>query len=120
MSLPGHGTRPGRGCVVCSHPCVPLGAPPNMKCVPFRDAQCVATPMRPVRDARCIKTKKSNIMKMIFIVAAVIVSINCSRTNTPKEPDPPPTTDTVYDETGCLYTSYKNLVMAGYQGWFAA
>ncbi|WP_338876041.1 glycoside hydrolase family 71/99-like protein [Spirosoma sp. SC4-14] len=26
----------------------------------------------------------------------------------------------VYDETGCLYTSYKGLVMAGYQGWFAA
>ena len=25
-----------------------------------------------------------------------------------------------YDETGCLYTSYTNLVMAGYQGWFAA
>ncbi|GAB3263037.1 hypothetical protein GCM10027347_29300 [Larkinella harenae] len=25
-----------------------------------------------------------------------------------------------YDETGCLYTSYKGLVMAGYQGWFAA
>jgi hypothetical protein len=25
-----------------------------------------------------------------------------------------------YDESGCLYTSYKNLVMAGYQGWFAA
>lgn len=28
--------------------------------------------------------------------------------------------DTVYDETGCLYTSYKALVMAGYQGWFTA
>jgi hypothetical protein len=26
----------------------------------------------------------------------------------------------VYDETGCLYTSYKGLVMAGYQGWFTA
>lgn len=26
----------------------------------------------------------------------------------------------VYDETGLLYTSYKRLVMAGYQGWFAA
>jgi hypothetical protein len=25
-----------------------------------------------------------------------------------------------YDETGCVYTSYSNLVMAGYQGWFAA
>ncbi|QNL49916.1 xylosidase [Olivibacter sp. SDN3] len=28
--------------------------------------------------------------------------------------------DTAYDETGCLYTSYTNLVMAGYQGWFSA
>jgi hypothetical protein len=28
--------------------------------------------------------------------------------------------EVVYDETGCLYTSYNNLVMAGYQGWFAA
>ncbi len=28
--------------------------------------------------------------------------------------------DKVYDETGCLYTSYTQLVMAGYQGWFAA
>ncbi|QDK79035.1 xylosidase [Spirosoma sp. KCTC 42546] len=25
-----------------------------------------------------------------------------------------------YDEKGCLYTSCKGLVMAGYQGWFAA
>ena len=30
------------------------------------------------------------------------------------------TTEVKYDETGCLYTSYKGLVMAGYQGWFAA
>jgi len=32
----------------------------------------------------------------------------------------PPAEDEVYDETGCLFTSYTNLVMAGYQGWFAA
>ncbi|TRX60170.1 xylosidase [Fulvivirga sp. M361] len=25
-----------------------------------------------------------------------------------------------YDETGLLYTAYENLIMAGYQGWFAA
>ncbi|GGW48488.1 hypothetical protein GCM10007383_35690 [Arenibacter certesii] len=30
------------------------------------------------------------------------------------------TQDTVYDETGLKYTSYKGLVMAGYQGWFSA
>jgi hypothetical protein len=28
--------------------------------------------------------------------------------------------ETTYDETGLLYTSYHKLVMAGYQGWFAA
>jgi len=32
----------------------------------------------------------------------------------------PPVEEIVYDETGCLFTSYTNLVMAGYQGWFAA
>ena len=26
----------------------------------------------------------------------------------------------LYDETGCIYTSYYGLVMAGYQGWFNA
>jgi hypothetical protein len=26
----------------------------------------------------------------------------------------------IYDETGCSYTSYDGLVMAGYQGWFNA
>jgi hypothetical protein len=30
------------------------------------------------------------------------------------------TKDTIYDESGCLYKSYNKLVMAGYQGWFAA
>ncbi|RCR67839.1 glycoside hydrolase family 71/99-like protein [Larkinella punicea] len=30
------------------------------------------------------------------------------------------TAEVKYDETGCLYTSYNGLVMAGYQGWFAA
>jgi len=28
--------------------------------------------------------------------------------------------DTIYDETNCQYKSYDKLVMAGYQGWFAA
>lgn len=26
----------------------------------------------------------------------------------------------LYDETGCFYTSYSGIVMAGYQGWFSA
>ncbi len=48
---------------------------------------------------------------------------NCSKkekAETTVTVPPPIVKDTVYDETGCLYTSYKNLVMAGYQGWFAA
>ena len=28
--------------------------------------------------------------------------------------------EVIYDESGCNYKSYKNLVMAGYQGWFTA
>jgi hypothetical protein len=36
------------------------------------------------------------------------------------EPEKPEVEEVTYDETGCLYTSYKKLVMAGYQGWFAA
>ncbi|MDR1121021.1 MAG: xylosidase [Dysgonamonadaceae bacterium] len=44
------------------------------------------------------------------------------------EPEPPVVTppdnpvnpnEVVYDETGCLYTSYNKLVMCGYQGWFS-
>ncbi|KAA6312649.1 hypothetical protein EZS27_036452, partial [termite gut metagenome] len=27
--------------------------------------------------------------------------------------------EVIYDETGCHYTSYNGLVMAGYQGWFS-
>lgn len=28
--------------------------------------------------------------------------------------------EVIYDESGCNYKSYRNLVMAGYQGWFTA
>ncbi|MCF8714987.1 xylosidase [Joostella atrarenae] len=38
----------------------------------------------------------------------------------PKPEQPAQVEEAVYDETGCLYTSYTELVMAGYQGWFAA
>ncbi|MDR1202634.1 MAG: xylosidase [Tannerellaceae bacterium] len=31
-----------------------------------------------------------------------------------------PVEEAKYDETGCNYTNYKGLVMAGYQGWFSA
>lgn len=35
-------------------------------------------------------------------------------------PPIPPLSDIKYDETGCKFTSYNGLVMAGYQGWFNA
>lgn len=39
----------------------------------------------------------------------------------PADPDKPvDVPEKVYDETGLLYTSLDQLVMAGYQGWFAA
>ena len=57
----------------------------------------------------------------IVLIIAGWLTFNCSRGNNGnKDTDPPQTKDTVYDETGCLYTGYTNLVMAGYQGWFAA
>ncbi|MDR0413139.1 MAG: xylosidase [Dysgonamonadaceae bacterium] len=37
----------------------------------------------------------------------------------PAEPGPVNPDEVVYDETGCLYTSYNQLVMCGYQGWFS-
>ena len=51
-----------------------------------------------------------------FFVACV--SVNSSTVSVVKTPIKP--ISTVFDETGCLYTSYDKLVMAGYQGWFAA
>ncbi|SNR43762.1 hypothetical protein SAMN06265371_10335 [Lutibacter agarilyticus] len=63
---------------------------------------------------------------LISIVSTVFLASSCSKVEVEEieEPvvvNPPPTVEeVVYDETGCLYTSYTNLVMAGYQGWFAA
>lgn len=61
----------------------------------------------------------------VILLAALLGTVySCSKGSggtPPPTPGPPPTPkDTTYDETGCLYTSYNNLVMAGYQGWFAA
>ncbi|THD66815.1 xylosidase [Robertkochia marina] len=69
-------------------------------------------------------------MKIISSIASVLSTalllvVSCSNDSDPVEEDltsvtPDPVEEKVYDETGCLYTSYTNLVMAGYQGWFAA
>lgn len=50
-----------------------------------------------------------------------VIVMGCSNKEESEEtPEDHALEEIVYDETGCLYTSYKNLVMAGYQGWFAA
>lgn len=63
----------------------------------------------------------------IFLVLILSFSVSsCSDSDEVMEEqvddpiDDPTNDDIVYDETGLLYTSYTNLVMAGYQGWFAA
>ncbi|MHA4809769.1 glycoside hydrolase family 71/99-like protein [Flavitalea flava] len=59
---------------------------------------------------------------LIFLLVWLPAVFGCSRH---KEGDgsgteDPPGGGHVYDTTGLVYKSYTNLVMAGYQGWFAA
>ncbi|WP_207632757.1 glycoside hydrolase family 71/99-like protein [Foetidibacter luteolus] len=61
------------------------------------------------------------------LLMPLLLAITCcsKKTQSGGDNNPPPNPpqeveEAVYDETGCLYTSYRNLVMAGYQGWFAA
>jgi hypothetical protein len=54
-----------------------------------------------------------------FLVVCLCLAAGCNKTPNPSPIDEKPK-ETVYDETGCLYTSYNGLVMAGYQGWFTA
>ena len=56
---------------------------------------------------------------MLFVVAVMLMSSNCANDAEIKPAEKKPD-DKVYNETGCLFTSYKGLVMAGYQGWFTA
>lgn len=59
-----------------------------------------------------------------LIAALLLIICSCGKgsggSQGPPDPPDPPVQEKVYDETGCQYTSYNNLVMAGYQGWFAA
>lgn len=53
------------------------------------------------------------------LISIILLYSGCKN----KKDEIPPVDDpveVVYDETGCKYTSYKGLVMAGYQGWFTA
>jgi len=54
----------------------------------------------------------------VFAFFVACVSVNSSNASIDKTPNKP--IDSVFNETGCLYKSYDKLVMAGYQGWFAA
>lgn len=56
----------------------------------------------------------------VFLLTVLIISISCAKKTGGTVVGLPLGRDTVFDETGCLYTSYSKLVMAGYQGWFAA
>lgn len=59
---------------------------------------------------------------IIFLLACMPVAVGCSRhkDGNVDGTDDPSVGWHVYDTTGLLYKSYTNLVMAGYQGWFAA
>lgn len=67
---------------------------------------------------------------VIFLISSVLLASSCSKGKRVKIDDnviiltpsvtPLAVEEAVYDETGCLYTSYDKLVMAGYQGWFTA
>jgi len=64
-----------------------------------------------------------NRFNQILLVNLLFLAISCSNkggTNIDPLIPPPGVTEVIYNETGCNYTSYKNMVMAGYQGWFGA
>jgi hypothetical protein len=62
-------------------------------------------------------------LKLITVTTILLITTCCSKKVDSDIITPVLTqnvTEVVYDETGCNYTAYKNLVMAGYQGWFGA
>lgn len=61
--------------------------------------------------------KKVAILFLFLLVFIVQCSDPSDHADSANESD---TSEAEYDETGLLYTSYDGLVMAGYQGWFAA
>ncbi len=61
---------------------------------------------------------------LLIFTLILSLNINCSDGDNKKgreeqgEESGDPVEEAKYDETGCNYTSYKGLAMAGYQGWF--
>jgi hypothetical protein len=67
------------------------------------------------------KSMRTKIFNVKLCIALFAFALACTKHKGHTDPTPTePVKEAVYDETGCVYTSYKNLVMAGYQGWFAA
>ena len=65
--------------------------------------------------------KRFNILLFCFLTMTYMTACaEETRDSVPKEKKPVTTPQKVYDMTGLLYKSYTGLVMAGYQGWFAA
>jgi hypothetical protein len=54
------------------------------------------------------------------IVTLFLIANSYSNNKNASAKETPFFKEVIYDEKGCNYTSYKNLVMAGYQGWFTA
>lgn len=72
-----------------------------------------------------MKNMKISIAKVTVVGVLFFAFFGCAKDNAPPvegDDDNPDegVPEAVYDETGCLYTQYDGLVMAGYQGWFAA
>jgi len=62
-----------------------------------------------------------NSVIILFLFFNLPFFCNCSNEDiNPPEPIDVTVPVSLYDETGCLYTSYNGLVMCGYQGWFTA
>lgn len=60
--------------------------------------------------------------RFYIVICLIMLIVSCSAGEDPVDPDPDPTdsTDTIVDDPNAIYKSYTGLVMAGYQGWFAA
>jgi hypothetical protein len=74
------------------------------------------------------KPFKSDTVKMkctVVLLLSLLLNLSCKKNskgddNAGRVAEPPKVDEVVYNEAGCLYTTVDKLVMAGYQGWFAA